>query len=202
VGQRATLEELERHERRVVGVIPRQVVDVPLRRHLRATTNAGTPTVEPRRGFLTSARGSAAAGMVMGIGEAEGRESPNERGEGLRLRTWTTPSSASRRRTSRLSRRRRWSTRCRPPRATRVPPPPSWPAPLPSPHPARLPPPRPAPALPLADPHRRGPPRHHRLPLGSSIIEFLSFCVDINISLRVYKKIIWTRYRIIRRSWV
>jgi len=53
-------------------------VDVLFRRHLRATTNAGTPPVEPRRGFDLGARGSAAAGMVMGIGEAEGRESPNE----------------------------------------------------------------------------------------------------------------------------
>lgn len=46
VGQRGALEEPERRERRVVGVVPRQVVDVPLRRHLRVTTNAGLGRAE------------------------------------------------------------------------------------------------------------------------------------------------------------
>jgi len=68
VGQRGALEEPERRERRVVGVVPRQVVDVPLRRHLRAATNAGTPPGRAAAWLLTSARGSAAAGMVMGRG--------------------------------------------------------------------------------------------------------------------------------------
>jgi hypothetical protein len=49
VGQRGALEEPERRERRVVGVVPRQVVDVPLRCHRRVTTtNANLGRAEVR----------------------------------------------------------------------------------------------------------------------------------------------------------
>lgn len=41
VRQRGALEEPERRERRVVGVVPRQVVDVPLRRHFSSRQRRG-----------------------------------------------------------------------------------------------------------------------------------------------------------------
>jgi hypothetical protein len=44
VRERGALEEPERRERRVVGVVPRQVVDVPLRRHFSpSNAAAGCP---------------------------------------------------------------------------------------------------------------------------------------------------------------
>lgn len=43
VRQRCALEEPERRERRVVGRVPRQVVDVPLRRHFSPTPRPAGP---------------------------------------------------------------------------------------------------------------------------------------------------------------